>query len=45
MAAAKARSSQSHVHCMADVSAPESKEYDDEVARFFGRHLGKARTE
>jgi monoterpene epsilon-lactone hydrolase len=36
---------QSHVHYMADVSAPETKEYHDEVARFFDRHLGKAKTE
>ena len=35
---------QSHVHYMADASAPETKEYHDEVARFFDRHLGKARS-
>ena len=34
---------QSHVHYMADITAPETKEYHDEVAHFFDRHLGKAR--
>ena len=34
---------QSHIHYLADVTAPETKEYHDEVARFFDRHLGKAR--
>ena len=33
---------QSHVHYMADITAPETKEYHDEVARFFDRYLGKA---
>jgi hypothetical protein len=27
---------------MADINAPETKEYHDEVARFFDRYLGKA---
>jgi monoterpene epsilon-lactone hydrolase len=36
---------QSHLHYMADVTAPETKEYHDEVARFFDRHLGKAKAE
>jgi acetyl esterase/lipase len=33
---------QSHVDYMADINAPETKEYHDEVARFFDRYLGKA---
>lgn len=32
---------QSHAQYMADVTAPETREYHDEVARFFGRHLGE----
>src|SRR4029077_6029915 len=32
---------QSHAQCAADPSAPETKEYFDEVRRFFDRHLGK----
>jgi monoterpene epsilon-lactone hydrolase len=36
---------QSHVHYMADITAPETKEYHDEVARFFDRHLGKAKVD
>lgn len=36
---------QSHVHYIADIAAPETKEYHDEVARFFDRHLGKAKAE
>jgi monoterpene epsilon-lactone hydrolase len=34
---------QSHVQYMIDITAPETKEYHDEVARFFDLHLGKAR--
>jgi epsilon-lactone hydrolase len=34
---------QSHVQYMTEFTAPETKEYHDEVARFFGIHLGKAR--
>jgi epsilon-lactone hydrolase len=33
---------QSHMNYMADVTAPETKEYHDEVARFFDRYLGKS---
>ena len=32
---------QSHAQYLADVDAPETKEYHDEVARFFERHLAK----
>lgn len=32
---------QSHAQYLADVTAPETKEYHDEVARFFDRHLGR----
>ena len=32
---------QSHAQYLADVDASETKEYHDEVARFFGRHLAK----
>jgi monoterpene epsilon-lactone hydrolase len=32
---------QSHVQYMRDISAPETKEYHDEVARFFDLHLGQ----
>jgi acetyl esterase/lipase len=35
---------QSHVQYMADFTAPETKEYHEEVARFFGMHLGKGKT-
>lgn len=31
---------QSHAQYMSDVSAPETKEYHDEVVRFFDQHLG-----
>lgn len=31
---------QSHAQYMADISAPETREYHDEVARFFDLHLG-----
>ena len=31
---------QSHAQYMADVTAPETREYHDEVARFLDRHLG-----
>jgi len=34
---------QSHVQYMIDFTAPETKEYHDEVARFFDLHLGKIR--
>ena len=34
---------QSHVQYMTDFTAPETKEYHDEVARFFDLHLGKVR--
>jgi len=34
---------QSHVQYMTDLTAPETKEYHDEVARFFDLHLGKGR--
>jgi monoterpene epsilon-lactone hydrolase len=34
---------QSHAQYMSDITAPETKEYHDEVARFFDIHLGKAR--
>jgi len=34
---------QSHLHYMADITAPETKEYHDEVARFFDRHLAKTK--
>jgi epsilon-lactone hydrolase len=32
---------QSHTQYMVDVSAPETKEYHDEIARFFNLHLGR----
>jgi monoterpene epsilon-lactone hydrolase len=32
---------QSHVQYMSDITAPEVKEYHDEIARFFGLHLGR----
>lgn len=32
---------QSHAHYLRDVSAPETKEAFDEIARFFDKHLGK----
>ena len=32
---------QSHAHYMRDVDAPETKEAFEEIARFFGKHLGK----
>ena len=32
---------QSHAHFYRDVSAPETKEAFDEIARFFDKHLGK----
>ena len=32
---------QSHAHYMRDVEAPETKEAFEEIARFFGKHLGK----
>ena len=32
---------QSHVQYMRDITAPETKEYHDEVARFFDLHLGR----
>ena len=32
---------QSHAQYMSDISAPEVKEYHDEVARFFDLHLGR----
>jgi len=35
---------QSHVQYMSDVTAPEVKEYHEEVARFFDQHLGKPRS-
>ena len=34
---------QSHVQYMTDFTAPETKEYHDEFARFFDLHLGKVR--
>jgi acetyl esterase/lipase len=34
---------QSHVQYISDFTAPEIKEYHDEVARFFDLHLGKGR--
>jgi len=35
---------QSHVQYMIDITAPETKEYHDEVARFFDLHLGKSKS-
>jgi epsilon-lactone hydrolase len=35
---------QSHVQYMFDITAPETKEYHDEVARFFDLHLGKSKS-
>jgi epsilon-lactone hydrolase len=32
---------QSHAQYIVDVTAPETREYHDEVARFFDRHLGR----
>lgn len=32
---------QSHAQYMADITAPETKEYHDEIARFFDAHLGR----
>ena len=32
---------QSHTQYMADITAPETKEYHDEIARFFAKHLGR----
>ena len=32
---------QSHAQYLSDINAPEVKEYHDEVARFFDKHLGK----
>ena len=32
---------QSHMQYMSDITAPEVKEYHDEVARFFDRHLAR----
>jgi acetyl esterase/lipase len=32
---------QSHTQYMADVTAPETREYHDEVARFFDLHMGR----
>jgi len=34
---------QSHLQYMMDITAPETKEYHDEVARFLDLHLGKAK--
>ena len=34
---------QSHAQYNADPAAPETKEYHDEIARFFGSHLGRKR--
>jgi hypothetical protein len=34
---------QSHAQYMSDMTAPETKEYDDEIARFFDLHLGRSR--
>ena len=34
---------QSHLQYMTDITAPETKEYHDEVARFLDLHLGKAK--
>ena len=31
---------QSHLQFMADIAAPETKEYHEEVTRFFDQHLG-----
>lgn len=36
---------QSHVHYLADIAAPETKEYHDEVARFFDQHLAKVKAD
>jgi monoterpene epsilon-lactone hydrolase len=33
---------QSHTQYMIDVTAPETKEYHEEVARFFAQHLGRS---
>jgi monoterpene epsilon-lactone hydrolase len=32
---------QSHTQYGSDITAPETREYHDEVARFFDRHLGR----
>jgi epsilon-lactone hydrolase len=34
---------QSHAQYMADINAPETREYHDEVARFLDLHLGQKR--
>ena len=34
---------QSHTQYMADIAAPETKEYHDEIARFFNKHLGRSK--
>jgi len=34
---------QSHAQYMFDITAPETKEYHDEIARFFDIHLGRER--
>jgi epsilon-lactone hydrolase len=34
---------QSHVQYLADITAPETKEYHDEIAHFFDLHLGRKR--
>jgi len=34
---------QSHAQYMADINAPETREYHDEVGRFFDMHLGRKR--
>jgi epsilon-lactone hydrolase len=34
---------QSHLQYMMDITAPETKEYHDEVARFLDKHLAKAK--
>jgi acetyl esterase/lipase len=33
---------QSHTQYMVDITAPETKEYHDEIARFLDRHLGRS---
>jgi acetyl esterase/lipase len=34
---------QSHAQYMSDITAPETKEYHEEIARFFDLHLGRSR--
>ena len=34
---------QSHLQYMGDPAAPETKEYHDEIARFFDKHLGRSK--